>query len=146
MIVRRVEPSESSDFISTCVEGFLPNGRSRVLLSVLARLALVREDTTVYFALINGVIAGAAGMSILETAQGKVAQLYIDSTLPTFQRRGVHGALIRARLNEAKLAGCSHAMLSAREGTGSARNAVRAGLERVYAKTQMIQNTQKESL
>lgn len=144
--IRRVEPSENSDFISTCVEGFLPNGRPRALLSILARIALARKDTIVYFALIDGVIAGAAGMAILETAYGKVAHLYIDSTLPTFQRRGVHGALIRARLNEAKLAGCDLAMLGAREGAGSARNAVKAGFERVYVKKEMIKKAQNEPL
>lgn len=144
--IRRVKPNEDSAFISTCVEGFLPNGRSRTLLSTLARIALAREDTTLYFALIDGAIAGAAGLSFLETAHGKVAQLYIDSTLPTYQGRGVHAALIRERVHEAKLAGCALAMMSAREGSGSARNAVRAGFELVYSKIQMIQDTKERAL
>ncbi|ETN39942.1 uncharacterized protein HMPREF1541_06169 [Cyphellophora europaea CBS 101466] len=153
--VRCVRPDEVSRFVQASVAGFRSNGRAPELLETLARIAVARRDTMLYFALVDGKVAGSAGMLILHGSQGgddgvageggfgssdggAIAQLYIDSTLPAYRGYGIHGALIRERLKEAWEAGCVGVMLSAREGSASGRNAKREGFRAVYVKRSMF--------
>lgn len=123
-------------FVSTSVAGFAAQvaPRPRLLLEALARIAIARPDTSLYAARWEGAVAGTAGMSILETGIGKVAHLYIASTLPAYRGKGVQLALIHARLHAAKRLGCSLASVTARPANGSARNAERAGFVLAYTK------------
>ncbi|KAL5003664.1 hypothetical protein BDV10DRAFT_180197 [Aspergillus recurvatus] len=121
-------------FITSSVEGFAPGGRSLDLLETLAEAAALRPDTQLYIAKIGGEIAGSAGLAFLTTPSGRVAELYIDSTVPEFRGRGVQAALMRARLADAKEKGFDVAVVTARPGTGSARNAVRVGFELAYTR------------
>lgn len=123
-------------FISRSIEGFAAQAvpRPRSLLEALALIAVARSDTCLYAARWQGVIVGTAGMSVLETTVGKVAHLYIASTLPAYRGKGVQLALIHARLRAAKRLGCSLASVTARPANGSARNAERAGFVLAYTK------------
>lgn len=123
-------------FVSSSVAGFAAQATPRptALLKTLARTALARRDTLLYAARWQGEIAGTAGMSILETTAGRVAHLYIASTLPAYRSNGVQLALLHARLHAAKQAGCVLASVTARPANGSARNAERAGFALAYTK------------
>ncbi|KAL4901516.1 hypothetical protein BDW74DRAFT_160042 [Aspergillus multicolor] len=121
-------------FITSAVSGFLASGRSPILLKVLAQAATRRPDTRLYIARIDGEVAGTAALAFFSTPFGRVAELYLDSTLPAYQGRGVQSALLRARLDVAKSEGCGTAVVTARPGSGSARNAVRVGFGLVYTR------------
>ncbi|CEO59651.1 hypothetical protein PMG11_04319 [Penicillium brasilianum] len=132
---RLVAAHETEDFIEASIAGFQSNGRSRELLGALARIATRRTDTQLFVALVDNEIAGSAALASIETLEGSVAHLYLDSTLPGFRGQGVQKALIQARLHEAQRRGLSLATTITRVGDGSARNVERAGLRIAYATT-----------
>ncbi|BCS29351.1 GNAT family N-acetyltransferase [Aspergillus puulaauensis] len=129
-----VQDTEKALFTEYSITGAKSLGRAVDLLETLAKCATLRPDTRLYFAKIDGQIAGSAGLAFLTTPFGQVAELYIDSTVPEFRGRGVQTALLRARLVEAKKAGVERAVLNARPGEGSARNAERVGFQLAYVK------------
>ena len=130
--VDTLSQSELQTFIDMSVAGFRDAGRAPSLLQLLAESAAHRDDTTLFFARINDENAGSAGLAVLEVGDVKIGNLYIDSTLPAFRGKGVHQALLKARLGAAKRAGCRYVISTARKGSGSARNIEKAGLERVF--------------
>ncbi|KAL4938479.1 hypothetical protein BDV06DRAFT_200879 [Aspergillus oleicola] len=132
--ITRVSEEEKPSFVKTSVAGFKSSGRAVDLLEVLAKSATIRKDTQLYFAKINGQIAGAAGLAFLPTTFGEVAELYIDSTLPEFRGRGIQTALLKARLAEAKKNRIKTAVVNTRPGSGSARNMERVGFKLAYKK------------
>jgi GNAT superfamily N-acetyltransferase len=70
--------------------------------------------------------AGAAALGI----SGETALLYSGGVLPAFRRRGVHAALVAARLGLAHARGASQAMLKADPDGFAERAALRLGFER----------------
>ena len=82
--------------------------------------------------MIDNQIAGTAALAVLETSKGKVAHFYLDSTLPESHGRGVHLALVQARLREMKRLGLPLATTITTAGSDSARNAERAGMHIAY--------------
>ena len=84
---------------------------------------------------------GSAGLALMETSKGRVAELYIDSTMPEYRGRGVQVALSKARLAEARKEGYDFATVQARQSNGSARNAERAGFGLAYCKPTFSKKT-----
>lgn len=125
------QTTDMATFVSFSVTGFQSSGRSPALLGILAQSAANRPDTALFFAKIDGQIAGCAGIAFLDDTS--VANLYIDSTVPAFRGKGVHAALIRARIEVARRKGCRGVVASARAGSASARNLERAGMGRVFS-------------
>ena len=123
-------------FIETSVAGFGYNSTPDQLdlFHTLASAATLRADTRLYLARINGQIAGAAGMALITTPLGQVAELYIDSTIPEYRGKGVQAALLRARLDEAKKKGIDLATVTTWPTGTSARNVERAGFRLGYRK------------
>jgi GNAT superfamily N-acetyltransferase len=121
-------------FVAASVAGFGGQAQPKpiVLLKTLARIAMARADTTLFIAVVNGVAAGSAGLSILPSDLGPIAHLYIASTLPAYRSQGIQLALLRARLQAARRAGCVLASVTARPGNGSTRNVERAGFNLAY--------------
>jgi len=122
-------------FVAASVAGFGGQAQPKptVLLDTLARIAMARADTTLFIAMVDGVAAGSAGMSILPSDLGPIAHLYIASTLPAYRSQGIQRALLRARLQAAKRAGCVLASVTARPGNGSTRNVERARFSLAYS-------------
>ncbi|KAL4740404.1 hypothetical protein BDV11DRAFT_98671 [Aspergillus similis] len=122
-------------FIQSSTTSFAsPESVKPDLFHTLATIATLRPDTRLYIAKINGQIAGTAGLALITTSLGKVAELYIDSTVPEFRGRGVQAALLRARLAEAKREGCAIAAVTTWPGGVSARNMERVGFKLAYKK------------
>jgi GNAT superfamily N-acetyltransferase len=134
--VRRVEAGDAARFVAASLEGFAVQAhrRSPELLELLARIALGRGDTTLYLALVDGVVGGSAGLALIDTPDGPVAHLHIASTLPAHRGRGIQAALLVARLAAARRAGLDLASVGARPANTSARNAERAGFRLAYTK------------
>ncbi|KAL4812558.1 hypothetical protein BDW67DRAFT_193558 [Aspergillus spinulosporus] len=122
-------------FIQSSTTGFaFPDSLNLNLFHTLATIATLRPDTRLYLAKIDGKIAGTAGLALIATSLGRVAELYIDSTLPQFRGMGVQAALLRARLAEAKREGCAIAAVTTWPGGVSARNMERVGFKLAYRK------------
>ena len=89
---------------------------------------------TRYVALLDGVIAGGASFHI---ADG-VAQLAGAATDPAHRRRGVHTALLAARLADAASAGCDIAVVTTQPGSQSQENVQRHGFELLYTRVILV--------
>ncbi|PYH47678.1 uncharacterized protein BP01DRAFT_414015 [Aspergillus saccharolyticus JOP 1030-1] len=113
-------------FIAASIAGFADGGRSEELLSALARIATLRADTRLYIATNN------AGEDHWDCSVG--GYLYLDSTVPEYRAMGIHAALIHARLRVARDMGFWLVTLSTRQGSGSAKNAEKVGVEMAYRK------------
>jgi GNAT superfamily N-acetyltransferase len=74
-----------------------------------------------------------AATGVLSMHEG-VALLAGASTRPAFRRRGAQTALLAARLRAAREAGCDLAMMCARPGSDSHRNAERRGFRVAYTR------------
>lgn len=131
----RVPAERASEFPQWSVGGYKDGGRLELLLDTLARIAVLREDTSIYFAVVDGKVAASAGMALIDTSKGGVAHLYIDSTLPEYRGRGLQIALLKTRLADARKAGYDLGSVQARPGNGSCRNIERAGFSLAYTKT-----------
>ena len=87
-----------------------------------------------YIALRDGVIAGAARLSMAEG----VAQLAGATTAPAHRRRGVQTALLSARLADAAAAGCDIAVVTTLPGSKSQQNVQRQGFELLYTRATLV--------
>ncbi len=83
-----------------------------------------------FFAFAEGAPAATAAMSVHEG----VALMFADSTVKAWRGRGLHAALIRARLDEAVRAGCELAAASVLPGSASERNYLRTGFQVAYTR------------
>jgi N-acetylglutamate synthase-like GNAT family acetyltransferase len=88
-----------------------------------------------YTALRDGIIAGGATMRMSEG----VAQLTGAATAPTHRSRGVHTALLSARLADAAVAGCDVAVITAQPGSKSQQNAQHQGFDLLYARAVLVE-------
>ena len=95
---------------------------------------LVAAGVTRYVALRHGVIAGVAGVRMAEG----IGQLTGAATLPAHRRRGVHSALLSARLSDAAAAGCDIAVVTTQPGSKSQDNAQRRGFDLLYARAVLV--------
>ncbi len=87
-------------------------------------------NATCFVAEVDGTIAATG---VLAT-HGGVAVLAGASTRPAWRRRGAQTALLRARLRHAASTGCDLAMMCARPGSASQRNAERRGFRVAYTR------------
>ena len=109
-----------------------PDGMAFMLIR-----SLLKPDTRLFLAWLDGQpVSGGA----LETHNG-VAALMAADTLPAFRQRGLHTALLRARLAAAANAGCDLALMHARPGADSQRNALRAGFQLVYVVDTLVKSS-----
>ncbi|KAL2809035.1 hypothetical protein BJX63DRAFT_406910 [Aspergillus granulosus] len=134
IVVSPVSKGEHPIFIELSSTGFQSGNPQSDLFRTLAATATIRPDSRLYFARLNGQIVGTAGMALIDTPLGHVAELYIDSTVPELRGRGVQSALLKARLAEAKKSGCELATVTTWPTGTSARNVERAGFRLAYKK------------
>jgi GNAT superfamily N-acetyltransferase len=144
--VCRIVSEDRDKFTSISLMGYKDGGRPKLLLETLAHSAVLRPDTRLYLAVADGKVAGSAALALIHTSKGGVAHLYIDSTLPEYRRQGVHAALLRVRLSDARRAGFELASIHARPTTSSARNIERAGFRLAYTKASFSQRSKQNLL
>lgn len=87
-----------------------------------------------YVARLDGAVAGAGSLRV----SGDVALCCGAGTLPTFRRRGVQRALLRARLADAHAAGCTVAVIVTQPASQSQQNAQREGFALLYARQLLV--------
>ena len=93
-----------------------------------------QAGATPYFAMRDGVVAGAGSMRLSEG----VAQLTGAATRPTHRRRGVQTALLSTRLADAVRAGCDIAVVSTSPGSKSQQNVQRRGFHLLYTRAVLV--------
>jgi hypothetical protein len=98
-------------------------------------MAMVPTVTT-WMARLGGEPAGGGSLMLHDG----LALVCGDGTLPNFRRRGVHNALLQARLAHARQAGCELAAICTQPGSGSQRNAERLGFRVAYARTMLVRH------
>ncbi|HLH38807.1 MAG TPA: hypothetical protein VKX39_06640 [Bryobacteraceae bacterium] len=131
--VRMIHPGEEELWTRIMLEGFFDRTDfSAVELDTGLRL-LRLKGAVGWFGIVDGAPVAAAAMNIRD----KLALLFADSTLGKFRNRGLHLALIRARLAHAARLGCDLATASTAPGSVSQRNYERAGLRVAYTKLNM---------
>ncbi|HEY1238920.1 MAG TPA: hypothetical protein VGF16_00125 [Bryobacteraceae bacterium] len=133
--VRRASADERERWAHTAGHGFFEQSDltdqemevGRAIFSMPGALCYLAESET-------GASEGAAAM----VACGGLAELFADSTVAEFRRRGVHRELIVARLKEAVALGCDVAAASTAPGSGSQRNYERMGFRVAYTKATFV--------
>lgn len=130
--VRRAEPAEArvcADVLGRCFEGTPPDFADTIA-------AMFEAPALTFIAMSDGTpVAAAAGLVVEEE---KLIALFGAGTLPSHRGRGIQTAMLGARLNAAKEAGCTLAVTITRGGTSSQRNAERLGFRTAYSKATMI--------
>jgi GNAT superfamily N-acetyltransferase len=132
--VTRPGPAGAELWIRTTAQGFeeteTPPQKSLDILAPNFHAA----NAVPFLATVGGQAAGGGSLLLHE----HVAEFGGDSTRPAFRRRGVHMALLQARLATARDLGCDLALLLTEPGSASQRNAERAGFRVAYTNALLV--------
>jgi GNAT superfamily N-acetyltransferase len=108
----------------------------------LAPVSLATPRGTSFLATVDGEPAGGGRVSWADVPRerggGRVALLAGGSTRPEFRRRGVHAALLEARVAQAIAASCDTACVLCGPDTASERNVARAGFTHRYTRDLLV--------
>ena len=129
--VREAAREELDVFLDTMNFGFDQNTAMLANLRRNQSFWCDVPDWHLFLARVRGEPAGAAVLSI----HGDIGYLAAGSVLPPFRARGVHTALIGARLERARARQCGIVCGNAAWGSQSQRNQQRAGLTIAYVKS-----------
>jgi len=110
----------------------VPDGISFMLIRTT-----LKPDSQLFLAWLNGQLVGSGALEIHDG----MAALMAAGTLSAFRNRGVHTALLHARLAAATRAGCDLAMIHTRPGAMSQRNVQRAGFQLMYNVMTMVSSS-----
>jgi ribosomal protein S18 acetylase RimI-like enzyme len=102
-----------------------------------AEMAGADAGARLYVASIGDEPAGAGGFRVA----GEFAQLTGAGTVPAFRRRGVQRELVRARMRDAREAGCDYAIVTTQPGSTSQANMQRFGFGLGYARAVLARAT-----
>jgi GNAT superfamily N-acetyltransferase len=133
LIVRPAAPEEAELWCSLLCLGFADEMGDAALTLMSAGRALFGAASAGFLAFVDG---QAAGGGVIWIHDG-VAGLMGASMLPAFRRRGGQTALMRMRLDFARRQGCDLAYTITAPGSGSQRNAERAGFGMAYTRSKM---------
>jgi GNAT superfamily N-acetyltransferase len=132
--IRRAGEQDREAWSRTTMHGFLE--REDVLQPEMDLAATLygMPSGAPWLAEIDGTPVAAAGMAVRDG----LAMLFGDATRPGYRNRGLHMALIMARMRYAAERGCDLITASTLPGSGSQRNYERLGFRVVYTKTIML--------
>jgi hypothetical protein len=131
-IITEIAAGDDLDRWATIANGDLPED-GITLASLCCRLPNVHS----YLAMINGEYVGCAAMLV----HNGLATLFYAYTLPDFRKRGVHNALLRRRLNDAKGLDCDVAHVATIPNSQSERDIQRYGFRLAYTCLSLKQYT-----
>ena len=131
--VRQVGPEECEHWSRILARGFF---ELQDLTQPLIDIGLIICNSPSTRCLVSPADGDPAGGGAL-ACWGDVALLFADSTLPEARNRGLHTALIQARLGMAKQENCRIATADTLPGSGSQRHYERCGFQVAYTKTIM---------
>lgn len=134
----RRSPMDEAEVAANIVEtAFFPDGVPEAFRGLITPLYQM-ENALPFVATIDGKpVACGTGLII---PQHKVFALCGAGTLGAYRARGLQTALLRARMQAARDAGCEYAVVVTQGGTISQRNAERLGLRVAYSKVTVIKH------
>lgn len=134
----RRSPMDEAEVAGSIVESaFFPDGAPDAFRGLITPLYQM-ENALPFVATIDGKpVACGTGLIIPEH---KVFALCGAGTLGAYRGRGLQTALLSARIQAARDAGCEYAVVVTQGGTISQRNAERLGLRVAYSKVTVIKN------
>jgi GNAT superfamily N-acetyltransferase len=132
--VHAAEADEHDEYVRAVIGGFF--GRTDLTQEEmrLGTTLFHMPCTTAFLARVDGHTAGGGGLSV----RNKVASLFGDATLPEYRNRGVHSAVIRARMLMGAAQGCDLITAGTLPGSSSQRSFERLGFQVAYTKVTMI--------
>lgn len=137
LAVEIVEPGAELVFVETVLGAFFEGPAASpddVREDLLTTLTV--PSATCWLARISGTPAGGATARFAD----RIALFAGDGVIPAFRGRGVHDALLRARLDHAAQLGCDLAVTCTQPGGVSQRNAERLGFRIAYARLLFVRD------
>lgn len=131
--ITAIDRMDDDRYLAAVGPNFTEDGILTPDLRDMMKAALRMRCATSFLATCGRVEAGGGSLLIHEG----VAMLAGAATLPAFRKRGVHSALFVERLRRARDAGCDLAVMGAKPGSASQRNAERKGFRVAYTKAVM---------
>lgn len=129
--IRVARRDEAELWAETSARGWSESPEAAAFMREIGAVMMRRRSTTPFFAEIDGEPVATGGLNIHDG----IALFAGAATIPRFRNRGVQNALLADRLRFAAAAGCDLAMMVALPGSGSQRNAERAGFRVAYTRT-----------
>ncbi len=129
-----ITPDLHEVWLSTVAAGFAGVNPPPADTVALIRPNLESPSSRCFLALVEGQPAGGGAY----LPAGPAAELGSAATHPDFRRRGVQSALIAARLAAAAAEGCTLVTLATMPGSGTQRNAERAGFGVAYTRISVV--------
>lgn len=132
--LRLARGGEEELFVRTAASGFMapdqpiPEGDLAVGLRMVAHPAVISV-----LALLDGAAIGAASAEV----RGPICALFGASVRPAWRGKGVHGAMLQARLTLARARGASLATIGSMPGEPTERTAARAGFRVVCTRAHL---------
>jgi hypothetical protein len=134
--VRPVSEAERDTFVRINLAGWSHVEGLGDLLRGLMEVMSAARGVRPFLAYLNGEPVAAGSLNL----QGSAALLAGACTIPEARSRGAQRALLAERLRVAAAAGCDIAVMGAQSGSGSQRNAERAGFRIAYTRTKWLLN------
>ena len=128
--VRAITPEDSETYVRINLEGWSETPGLADFLTDLMRIMLNTEGLQGFLAHANGEPIAAGGLNL----RGPVAMFAGACTIPAARGQGAQRALLEERLRTAVRSGCGVAVMGALAGSGSQRNAERAGFRIAYTR------------
>ena len=133
--VRRVDVSRELDrYIDVVLRGFNSGQPQREVDQRMSRITGSYSKAQLFLATVGGKEAGGARIDFA----GSVGFFLGGSVLPDFRNRGVHRALLLARMAAAASAGCDLVTVGSIAGGATERNAQRLGFEVAYTALELM--------
>lgn len=130
--VRTVDRSEISVWTNVTARGWALESPGVIeFLKASGQVIAAQPGSVCFLAELDGTPGAAGALSLHEG----VALFSGSSTIPELRRRGLHAALLHARMQYAFEHGCDLAMMVAAAGSQSQRNAERRGFRVAYTRT-----------
>jgi len=127
---RLIEPGEEAMWAETAARGWSESQELFEFMNRFVSISAQSEGTRCFIAERDGVAMAAAALAVHDG----VALLAGASTRPEWRGQGAQAALVKERLRQAAEQGCEIAMMGARPGSASQRNAERNGFLIAYTR------------
>ncbi|HEY0385653.1 MAG TPA: GNAT family N-acetyltransferase [Pyrinomonadaceae bacterium] len=131
--IRETKPEDADAWIRAVSGGFAERDDLTEDDLQVATVFFHEPETRCFLSLVDEEAAGGGAMFIHE----EVAAFFSGSTLLRARGRGAQTALLHARLQAAREAGCELALIKTLPGNASQRNVQRAGFQLAYTKVMM---------
>ena len=131
---RRAGAADADVYVKTAADGWSEYAEFTDMMTELSRVAVARAGALLFLAEMDGQAIASGALNLSDG----VALMAGASTIPSARNQGAQLALLEHRLRYAADAGCDLAMICARPGGASQRNAERHGFRIAYTRIKWL--------